>query len=227
MNYLKLNRLTAMFAVAALLFALTGCESTGSKTKKGAAIGAVAGALAGAAIGSAAGDTNEVLAGAAIGAAAGGALGGGIGYYLDKQAEEYDTIEGVDVETNEGTNEAPPSLTLSIDNELLFAKNSSSLSPMGTQKILEIAEVMREYPDTLVYIKGYASSEGADDYNLELSQRRADMVAKTLIGARVASHRITAMGMGESNPVASNATEEGRMQNRRVEIEVFPMDDVR
>lgn len=234
---LTIKRILPLFLAMMILVATTGCESTGgTRTKTGAAIGAVTGAVAGAALGAHKGDTNEMIAGAAIGALAGGAVGGGIGYYLDKQAEKYDQIQGVEVaqvpattETNGGYYEEPEPehLQLSINNEMLFAQGSSALTVQGSAKVAEIAAIMREYPDTTVIVKGYASSEGDDAYNMALSKRRAEVVANTLVANRVSAYRIQAVGMGESNPVASNATETGRMQNRRVEIEVFPSGEVR
>ena len=233
-------KIKSLMAIGALLPALlmgpAGCETMKEhKVASGAVIGGATGALAGGVIGH---QTGNKTAGALIGAAAGAAIGGGIGWYLDKQEEKFKKIENVEVVRSET---APPvttdtqqtaakpveHLTLRMNNEVLFEKGAASLTAAGTQKIAEIAQVLHDYPDALVIVRGYASSEGRDDYNLGLSQARADMVKNTLIANKVTPSRITAIGMGESNPIASNDTETGRVQNRRVEIEVFPPEDVK
>ena len=225
-----------------LLGGLIGCQTMSeNKIASGAAIGGVTGALAGGVIGHQSGHATE---GALIGAAAGAAVGSGVGWVLDRQAKKFDEIEDVEVETYEessgdtgtysqggetgGAVEPEPAhLTLRMDSEVLFEKGSSQIKPEGSQKLAEIAQVLRDYPDSKIMVKGYTSSEGGDAFNQDLSQRRADVVRNHLIANKVAPGRITAIGMGSSNPIASNDTEIGRMQNRRVEIDVFPSEEVR
>lgn len=234
---MKINALMAIgLILPALALGPVGCETMKEhKIASGAVIGGATGALAGGVIGH---QTGNKTAGALIGAATGAAIGGGIGWYLDRQEEKFRKIEDVEVIRTESAppvstetlqTEARPveHLTLRMNNEVLFAQGAASLTAEGTQKVAQIAQVLRDYPDALVIVRGYASSEGRDDYNLGLSQARADMVKNTLIANKVSPARITSIGMGESNPIASNDTETGRIQNRRVEIEVFPPEDVK
>jgi outer membrane protein OmpA-like peptidoglycan-associated protein len=223
---------------------LVGCETANEhRTATGAIAGTVIGAAAGAMI------SDDSTKGALIGGAAGALVGGGIGYVLQRQKEKFDEIEGV--QANEQTVYVPevsnPSgqtgaesssegevvaeevtftpaqgLTMTLTEQLLFPYDSSALTSQGTSKVAEIADVLKEFPDSDVFVMGYTSSDGDDGYNVQLSQRRADAVRNTLIANQVSSGRITALGMGSSNPVATNDTESGRMQNRRVEIIVVP-----
>lgn len=217
---------TALLLVIVLAVFLT----TGCSTKAGS--GAIIGGATGAALGAAVAGDDDRLAGALIGGAAGAALGGGIGYYLDRQEKKYKQIDNVEVEKvvpadEQEAKENPAHLTLRISNEILFAKDSSALTPEGTRKIQEIANILQQDPKSHVMVKAYTSSEGDDAHNLDLSKRRTEMVRNQLIAFRIASSRITALGMGESNPIADNSTEQGRRQNRRAEIEIFPAEDIR
>lgn len=223
-------RLLALLLVPVLPLTV-GCETMQEhKTASGAIIGTATGAAAGALIGG----SHHRAGGALIGAAAGAALGTGVGYYLDKQSQKYKQIEGVEVQKVPET-QAPPApagqptaqpvpahLNLVLNSELLFDRNSSILKPEGIQKLGEIAQGLNEDPGSRVIVKGFTSSEGSEQHNLDLSQRRADIVRNQLVANRVTSTRIEAIGFGESNPIADNATEEGRMRNRRVEIEIIP-----
>ncbi|MCX7015233.1 MAG: OmpA family protein [Candidatus Sumerlaeota bacterium] len=225
------TRCTSLTLAIAMALATFGCETMNEhRTATGAVIGTLAGAGAGAAI-----DSHNRGRGALIGGAAGAALGTGVGYMLDKQKEQFDRIK--DLETRQVTLEqqqaqlaagqqaAPQqvqALQLRIGSEILFQKDSAALTPYGTSKIQEIAQVLNEYPDSQVIVKGFTSSEGQDAYNVQLSQRRADVVRNTLVAYGVNAARVQALGMGESNPIASNETEAGRVQNRRVEIDVIP-----
>jgi outer membrane protein OmpA-like peptidoglycan-associated protein len=109
-----------------------------------------------------------------------------------------------------------------MNSDVLFPVGSSALSDVGRGKIREIAQVLTQYPDSDVFVRGYTSSEGEDQMNFELSQRRAEVVRNELIADGVDAARVDARGMGESNPIATNDTEPGRIQNRRVEINVVP-----
>jgi outer membrane protein OmpA-like peptidoglycan-associated protein len=192
-------------------------------------------------------DSDNRGRGALIGAAAGGALGAGAGYVWGRQRDKYEAIEGVEVEeskvvlaggppptaTPDGAAPAPTgpttpvekeALTLRISSEVLFERGSSSLSQAGAAKVREVAEVLKEYPNSAVYVVGYTSSEGGDALNMDLSKRRAEVVANQLIVAGVAPSRVTPVGLGSSDPIADNSTEAGRVRNRRVEIKVVPYD---
>ncbi|MFP4476152.1 MAG: OmpA family protein [Desulfatibacillaceae bacterium] len=207
-------RIVAIVLVLGL--AALGCanqQGGHSKTTKGTAIGTAAGAALGAAIGSAQG---EVGKGAAIGGLAGAAIGAGVGYKLDQQAKELSQIPNTQVERQ------PDRVVVTMDNSILFETNSSSLTGSAQQTLNKVAEVMVKYPETQIIIKGHTDSTGSEQYNQQLSERRAGMVKNYLVAEGVPSHRITAIGFGESVPVASNDTASGRAANRRVEIEVKP-----
>ena len=190
----------------------SGCKSM-SKAEKGAAIGAGAGAAAGAVIGNQSGNT---AVGAILGAAIGGAAGGLIGTYMDKQAEELrEDLKGATVtRVGEG-------IKITFDSGILFAVNSSELTETSRQNLLELSETLKKYEDTNILIEGHTDSTGEDDYNQKLSERRATSVSSFLKSNGVAGTRITTVGYGESQPVASNETEAGKAQNRRVEVAIF------
>ena len=219
----------ALFTLAllpGLILGPLGCQTMQEhKIASGAAIGGAAGAVVGGVIGA---HTGRAGAGAAIGAATGAALGGGVGYFLDRQQKKYEQIRDVEVQRTPQSKDPasqkvePEHLTLRLSSEVLFEKNSSDLSPRGTAKVREIAEVLNEDKDSTVIVKGYASADGSDEVNYSLSQRRANVVSDTLITSKVAPARVTARGLGASNPIADNSTEAGRALNRRVEIEVVP-----
>lgn len=203
MKLLK-NTLTGITAVA--LFAAS-CESM-NKTQKGAVIGTAGGAAAGAIIGKAAGNT---ALGAIIGAAVGGVTGTVIGRKMDKQAEQIkNEVPGAKVErVGEG-------IVVEFNEKILFGFDRSDLSASAEKNLNNLADVLKENPDTNIEIQGHTDSKGSDSYNEGLSQRRASAVSNYLKTRGVGGGRITTKGYGESAPVASNDTEEGRAQNRRV-----------
>ena len=152
--------------------------------------------------------------GAVIGGAAGAVVGGLIGSYLDKQAREMEEIEGAEVQRQ------GDELRVTFDNAILFDYDSSALKTASQDQLTEVADVLSRYPDTDIMVLGHTDSSGSDDYNQSLSERRASAVRGFLMGAGVASSRITARGYGETAPVADNGSESGRAQNRRVELNV-------
>ena len=190
-----------------------------NKAQKGAVIGAGTGTVVGGVIGKKAGST---AGGAVAGAAVGGIAGGYIGKYMDKQAEDIEeSVEGVEVErVGEG-------IVMTFDSGLLFDVNQSTLKPETQANLNNFAKVLKEYPDTDILIEGHTDSSGSDDYNLELSKRRAQSVSNYLAGLGVDPRRFTIMGYGESRPVATNDTPEGRQANRRVEIAIMANDDLK
>lgn len=206
-----------------LVIGLASCQTMqqNPRTTTGAAVGAAAGAGIGAAV-----DDDKRWRGALIGAAAGSLLGGGIGQALDRQQRAYERIEGLEAERTSvqfpGQDEPQAALQLRMSSEVLFAKDSAALTSGGREKVAQVADVMRQYPNSEVLIRGYASSEGEESYNLRLSERRAESVRMELIANGVSSARLTAQGFGEANPIGSNETESGRAMNRRVEITVVP-----
>ncbi|MBO9200886.1 MULTISPECIES: OmpA family protein [Niastella] len=194
-------------SIAAVAIILAGCKSM-NKTTKGAIIGTAGGGAIGAVIGKVAGNT---AMGAVIGAAVGGATGAVIGHKMDKQAKEIENkVPGVKVDrVGEGIN-------VEFSEKILFGFNQSTLNSTASSNLDKLALVLKEYPDTDIEIQGHTDSKGADDYNMTLSEKRASSVATYLKSKGVASSRIRTKGYGETAPVASNDTEDGRAQNRRV-----------
>ena len=190
-----------------------------STTQKGAVIGAAGGAAAGAAVGKATGSTAR---GAIIGAAVGGTAGAIIGSQMDKQAEELaKEIPGATIErVGEG-------LLVTFDSGLLFEYDSDVVQGAARANLDNLAESIREYPNTELLIVGHTDSIGSDAYNQDLSQRRARSAAAYLTRQGVNAQRIETAGRGETEPVADNATNSGRSQNRRVEIAIFASEEYR
>lgn len=195
-------------ALAALL--LFSCGKPLTKTQKGAAIGTAGGAAAGAIIGKTIGNT---ALGAIIGAAIGGGAGAIIGHKMDKQAAEIQkTVPNAQVERKgEG-------IVVTFNSNVLFAFNKYNLTNEAKNTIGDLFTILQKYPDENVLIIGYTDSIGTVEYNQKLSERRANSVANYLISEGISSSRVTTKGMGESDPIASNSTDAGRAQNRRVEF---------
>ncbi len=184
-----------------------------NKTQTGALIGAGIGGILGASS-----DDQKVLKGAA-GAGIGAAVGGLIGNHLDKQAADLRRDipnENVAIE-NTGSE-----LKVTMPQGLLFDVDSAELRPTLRTDLAAVARNLQQYPDSLVSVVGHTDDTGSDSHNFDLSERRAQAVSWTLMDEGVDSARIQSYGQGETRPVASNATEEGRAQNRRVEIIIRP-----
>ena len=152
-------------------------------------------------------------------AATGAAVGGGIGYLVQRQKRDLEQIPGTEVELQE--QDGREQLVVTMESALLFDTDSFALKS-GEETLDQIAATLNKYPESKVVVKGYTDSRGSEDYNLQLSERRAESVRNYLVAKQVDPSRITAIGFGESLPVASNDTQEGRRQNRRVEIEIIP-----
>jgi outer membrane protein OmpA-like peptidoglycan-associated protein len=213
------RRLPSFFLVLMLLGLTTmGCASL-SNTEQGAAIGAGAGGAAGAAIGKAAGGTAE---GAIIGAVVGGTAGAIIGQRMDQKAEELeDELANAEVErVGEG-------IKVTFDNAILFDFDSASLRSTARTNLDELAASMEDFEGSELLIVGHTDSKGSDEYNMRLSERRANAATEYLIEQGIRPSRITTVGRGESEPVASNETAEGRQQNRRVEVAIFASEEYR
>jgi len=192
-------------------------ESKVSDTAKGTALGAGVGALSGLFVGgSHNAKRNAVLIGAGV-----GALGGGlIGHYMDSQAAELRAqLQGSGVSvTRNGDN-----IILNMPGSITFNTNEDSIKSQFYRTLNSVALVLKKYNKSLVDINGYTDSTGSASYNKALSDRRASSVAQYLSSQGVDSRRLGAMGFGSANPIASNATEEGRAKNRRVEIQISPL----
>jgi outer membrane protein OmpA-like peptidoglycan-associated protein len=197
----------SVFTIVLASLILAGCKSM-NKTQKGAVIGTAGGAAAGAVIGRAAGNT---AMGAIIGAAVGGVTGAVIGRKMDKQAEEIEkTVPGAKVErVGEG-------IVVDFTEKILFGYDRSDLNPSSQDNLDKLVNVLKEYPDTNIEVQGHTDSKGSEDYNMGLSERRANAVSNYLINRGVAGSRVTTKGYGETAPVSDNTSDDGRAQNRRV-----------
>jgi outer membrane protein OmpA-like peptidoglycan-associated protein len=200
-------------AVVASTF-LAGCASM-SSTQTGAAVGVAAGALLGGAI-----DDNTTR-GVILGAVLGGAAGAAIGHVMDDQAEDLqDQLPNAKVvRVGEG-------IQVPFDSGILFGFDSSSLSDAARENLLSLAASLQDYPGTDVLVVGHTDSSGADEYNQALSERRAAAARGFLVEQGLTMERVVAQGLGETEPVASEETEAGAQQNRRVEVAIFASDEL-
>lgn len=194
---------------------LTGCQTV--RDNPNTAAGAILGGLAGAAVGAAVpgNDRRGALIGAGIGMLAGAA----IGQYLDQQQRALEqSLAGTPAEVRrEGD-----VLYVSFPSDITFDVDSTRIYPGAYSALDRVAEVLNRYPQSYVDVIGHTDSTGSEAYNLELSRRRAEAVANYLRSRGVLPERIAVYGMGESQPIATNATTEGRARNRRVEIRIIP-----
>ncbi len=195
-----------------IVVVIASCK-TMSNTDKGVAIGAGAGAGVGGVIGK---QHDNTAAGAIIGAVIGGTAGGLIGNYMDKQAAEMKRdLEGAKIERiGEG-------IKITFESGLLFQVNSFSLSDDSKANVEELSRILNKYEDTNILIEGHTDNTGTEEYNKTLSVNRADAVVTQLKSNNVKALRLSAVGYGEVQPVADNATEQGRADNRRVEVAIF------
>ena len=210
-----------LFSVVLVLSTVTACAPPANNTQKGAIYGGLGGAAAGAIVGQAIGhDTKSTVTGAAIGAALGGATGAGVGYYMDRQEEALrNAMAASDAASIRRTGNV---LEVSYKSDLLFDINSAAVHSGAYADLDSLARVLVQYPDTVIYVAGHTDSTGSENYNLTLSQRRAEAVRQLLIQRGVSPSRIIATGYGETMPRAGNNTASGRQMNRRVEIRIQP-----
>lgn len=187
-----------------------------SKTAKGGIIGGLSGAVAGGVLGRVIGGKSGTAKGAIIGAVVGGTAGALIGRKMDKAAAALRRdLEGAKVErVGEG-------IKITFASGILFATNSSTLTPAAAGNITELATTLQKYADTNVVIEGHTDSKGSDAINQPLSERRAQAVANNITSNGVDSGRIETKGYGSTQPVADNTSEAGRSANRRVEVAIF------
>lgn len=212
------SKLLVAGALAALLVT-TGCTTdpvTGqqsiSRGGKGALAGGVGGALLGGLIG---GNT-----GALIGAGVGSIAGGGIGSYMDKQERALrEATQGTDIQVERQGDE----IKLVFPDTITFDFNSAVVKPEMRGELQQVANVLNQYPSTVIGVFGHTDNVGSTEVNQRLSQQRAESVAGTLETFGVARARMQVRGFGYTQPVASNDTPEGRAQNRRVELRVVPV----
>lgn len=215
-----------VLTVGLTALALSGCMTTDpytgqsrvSNTTGGALIGAGGGAIGGAIIGAAVGGDPRI--GALIGAGVGGLTGGAIGNYMDQQeAELRAQLQGTGVSvTRVGDN-----IVLNMPSNITFDVGKSDVKPQFRTTLTSVALVLKKFNRTIVDVYGHTDSTGSEESNLKLSQDRALAVANIVAANGVDSRRFYIDGRGEGQPVASNTTEAGRAQNRRVEIQIAPL----
>jgi outer membrane protein OmpA-like peptidoglycan-associated protein len=211
-----MKRSVAAVALAALVVVGPSCATN---TQTGAAVGAGGGAVIGAIIGKAAGNT---AAGAIIGAALGGAAGAIIGHYMDEQAAELERdLQGARIErVGEG-------IKITFGSALLFDVDRSDLRPEAQAELVKLTRILQKYDDTNILVEGHTDATGSEDYNMDLSLRRSSSVATFLAYQGVVRGRLSAVGYGELQPIASNEASDGRQQNRRVEVAIWANDDLK
>ncbi|MFH0736733.1 MAG: OmpA family protein [bacterium] len=214
-----MKKLSNIILISSLVLSVFVYGCSASNAVKGGVIGGVGGGLVGGIIGHYAGNT---VVGAIIGAAVGGTAGALIGNYMDKQAEEMQNdIAGAQIErVGEG-------IKITFDSGILFATNSSALQPEAKTNINKLAVILKKYPDTNILVTGHTDSDGTEQYNQSLSEKRAKAVSDYTEIQGVPSSRFSVVGLGENEPVASNDTEDGKLTNRRVEIAIFANDKLK
>ena len=209
-------------SVAALLGACTTTDPYSSTPRRNnTGTGAIAGALGGALLGYLTNTSNseEGRKNALIGAGIGALGGAAVGAYMDRQQREMEAeLSGSGV----GVARQGDNLVLRMPSDVTFASNQSSINPRFNATLDDVAAVLNRYDQSVIDIIGHADSDGADDYNLNLSRQRASSVAQYLVSRNVLADRLYVDGRGESMPIASNATVDGKAQNRRVEILIRP-----
>ena len=193
-------------------------QSQLSNTTGGALIGAGGGAVVGGIIGAATGSDPRVAA--LIGAGVGGLTGGMIGNYMDQQeAELRAQLQGTGVSVTR----VGQQIILNMPSNITFATDSSTVQAKFSETLVSVGLVLKKFNKTVIDVYGHTDSQGSDSYNLDLSNQRARAVATILANQGVDQRRFYITGKGEEDPIASNSTEAGRSQNRRVEIQLSPI----
>ncbi|MGW8194433.1 MAG: OmpA family protein [Desulforhopalus sp.] len=202
---------------SALVISLASCAGLQNNQQQGTAIGAGVGAGVGAILGQAIGrDTGSTLIGAGIGAALGGLAGNQIGAYMDRQ--EQDLRNAIASSEAASVQRSQDVLVATFRGETFFDFDSANLLPGGQREVARVAAVLNKYNQTQIEVAGHTDSRGSEQYNQQLSMRRAETVKNALVQQGVAPQRIMAIGYGESYPVSSNDA-----MNRRVEIIITPI----
>ena len=219
----NLSRASAF--VVGLVVAVSACttldpytrEEKTAKAQRQAVIGAAAGAVAGLITGD---SSLERKKRALVGAGLGALAGAGVGTYMDHQ--EAKLRAGLE-KTGVGVTRIGNNITLNMPGNITFATNSADLNAGFFEVLNSVALVVNEFNQTVIEVAGHTDNTGGDQYNQQLSERRAGAVAAYLGTRSVRSDRVITVGMGEARPVAANDTETGRQSNRRVELTLVPL----
>ncbi|HVI97454.1 MAG TPA: OmpA family protein [Sphingomonas sp.] len=219
---MRISTKLTMAAALGALVATSACTTdpvTGQKRISKAALGGIGGALGGYLLGDLVGgrhDRTEKIIGAGIG----GLAGAGVGAYMDKQERDLRAkTAGTDVDVIRQGDD----LLLNMPSGITFGYDSANVQPQFRPTLDQVASVLSQYNQTYIDVYGHTDSTGSDAYNQGLSERRAASVASYLESRGVQAARIGTRGFGESQPIASNDTEDGRAANRRVEIKIVPI----
>ena len=249
MNYAK--KIT-IIGLCGLMIIPTGCSTfkNMNNTGKNAIVGGAAGGAVGAGIGALIGGGRGTWIGALIGSAIGAGAGAAIGHEMDKQKQaleeelasvrqlaEQNAAENAaqNEQINENTYQIQTikdsnnldAIKLVLGDAILFNTGSSQLSPLADATLSRVAYNLKQFPNSDMTIVGYTDNTGSEQLNLQLSQQRANAVMNYLISQGISSNRLKAIGNGWNNPIASNATAEGRAQNRRVEMYITAGQDIK
>lgn len=220
MLFKKSRWLVSGFAAVSLL-TVSGCvtdPNTGQKKVSRTAIGGVGGAVVGGLLGGLIGGKTGRIVGAGIG----GVAGGVVGYKMDQQIKtlkEQTAGSGVDVTPTDNGQ----AILVNLPDGVTFDVGSANLKPEFRATLDKVAQSLKDYPDSLVDVYGHTDSTGSDAFNQTLSENRARTVMNYLISQGVPAARLRSQGFGETMPVASNDTPDGRAKNRRVEIKIVPV----
>ncbi|MCP4114798.1 MAG: OmpA family protein [Desulfobacteraceae bacterium] len=206
-------KILAALAMALMLVSCAGTTQTERKTKEGVLVGAGLGAILGQVIG---GDTEGTLVGAGIGAAIGGLAGSQVGAYMDRQEQALRSAvaasEAASIQRSQNV------LTATFKSSAFFDFDSAILKPGAYAELDRVARVLRDFPQTRIQVEGHTDATGSAQYNMKLSERRAQAVGNALIQRGVDPLRMDTMGFGESQPVSSS-----NAANRRVNIVIIPI----
>lgn len=213
------NQIKKYMFIALSATIIMGCSAVKNSNHKqrGATVGAAGGAVVGGVLGNNVGKGNNTALGAIIGAVVGGVAGGYIGNRMDRQAERIEEeIPGAEVtRVGEGIN-----VVFNEDAGVYFDTSKSNVKGTSATTLDKLAGIFNEYPKSYILVEGHTDSAGPDDYNLKLSQQRAESVTKYLISKGIAASRFTTKWYGESQPRGDNETTEGKAKNRRVELAI-------
>ena len=221
---MRLRKFRFLALIICVFWVLSSCSTvnpyTEEKQTSKLAIGAGIGAAGGAVIGYLTSDNKNRQRNALIGAGVGALAGGSVGYYMDVQeAKLRQRLRNSGVSVTRVGNQ----IVLNMPGNVTFASNSPDINAGFYDVLDSVCIVLKEYEKTTVDVIGHTDSVGSETYNQQLSEKRARSVAQYLAGRKILQDRLLLVGRGETQPVASNNTPEGRSQNRRVEIKIVPL----